>query len=96
MGKGEIEMEAMTYIRGRSIPNSIMFINEAQNITKQDMKTILTRAGEGTKIIIDGDLEQIDMPSLDATNNGLTYVIEALRKMKLLDISILPRENEAD
>jgi len=81
--KGKIEMEAITYIRGRSIPNSIMLIDECQNLNKEEVKTILTRAGEGTKIILTGDLDQIDNNSLDATNNGLTYAIEQFKNSEL-------------
>lgn len=81
--KGLIEMEAITYIRGRSIPNSIILIDECQNLTKDDVKTILTRAGENTKIILTGDIEQIDNSSLDATSNGLTYVIEKFKDSDL-------------
>ena len=81
--KGQIEMEAITYIRGRSIPNSIILIDECQNLTKDEVKTILTRAGDGTKIIMTGDIEQIDNSSLDATNNGLTYVIEKFKDSDL-------------
>jgi predicted ribonuclease YlaK len=77
--KGVIEMEAITYIRGRSIPNSIILIDECQNLTKEEVKTILTRAGENTKIILTGDLEQIDNAGLDATNNGLTHIIEKFK-----------------
>lgn len=78
-GHEKIEMEAITYVRGRSIPNSIILIDEAQNLSHDEIKTILTRAGEGTKIIITGDIEQIDNDDLDATNNGLTYVIEKFK-----------------
>lgn len=81
--KGLIEMEAITYIRGRSIPNSIILIDECQNLTKDEVKTILTRAGEGTKIILTGDIEQIDNSTLDATSNGLTYVIEKFKDSDL-------------
>ena len=81
--KGRIEMEAMTYIRGRSIPNAIILVDECQNLSKEEVKTILTRAGEGTKIILTGDIEQIDNSALDATNNGLTYVIEKFRDSEL-------------
>ena len=77
--KGKIEMEAITYIRGRSIPNAIILVDEAQNLSKEDVKTILTRAGENTKIILTGDIEQIDNLSLDATSNGLTHVIEKFK-----------------
>jgi len=82
--KGRIEMEAITYIRGRSIPNSIILIDECQNLSKEEVKTILTRAGENTKIILTGDIEQIDNSLLDATSNGLTHVIE---KFKGSDLS---------
>lgn len=81
--KDQIEMDALTYIRGRSIPNSIIFLDEGQNISKEDMKTILTRAGENTKIILTGDLDQIDNNNLDAINNGLTYVIEKFKDSEL-------------
>lgn len=80
---GRIEMEAITYIRGRSIPNAIILVDECQNLTKEDVKTILTRAGEGTKIILTGDIEQIDNSLLDATSNGLTHVIEKFKDSEL-------------
>lgn len=81
--KGRIEMEAITYIRGRSIPNAIILIDECQNLSKDEVKTILTRAGEGTKIILTGDIEQIDNSLLDATSNGLTHVIERFKDSEL-------------
>lgn len=78
--KGRIEMEAITYIRGRSLPNSIILVDECQNLSKEEVKTILTRAGENTKIILTGDIEQIDNSALDATSNGLTHVIERFKE----------------
>jgi PhoH-like ATPase len=81
--KGRIEMEAMTYIRGRSIPNAIILVDESQNLTKEEVKTIITRAGENTKIILTGDIEQIDNSVLDATSNGLTHVIEKFKDSDL-------------
>jgi PhoH-like ATPase len=81
--KGLVEMEAITYIRGRSIPNAIILIDECQNLTKEEVKTILTRAGENTKIILTGDIEQIDNTTLDATSNGLTHVIEKFKESEL-------------
>lgn len=81
--KGRIEMEAITYIRGRSIPNAIILIDECQNLSKDEVKTILTRAGENTKIILTGDIEQIDNSLLDATSNGLTHVIESFKDSDL-------------
>jgi predicted ribonuclease YlaK len=81
--KEKIQMEALTYIRGRSIPNAIILIDEAQNIDREDIKTILTRVGEGTKILLNGDVEQIDRNDLDTANNGLSYVIEKFRDSEL-------------
>jgi len=81
--KGKIEFGAITYIRGRSIPNAIILVDESQNLNKEEIKTILTRAGEGTKIILTGDLDQIDNNGLDAINNGLTYTIEKFKDSPL-------------
>ncbi len=74
-----IKVEALTYIRGRSIPKQILIVDEAQNLTNHEIKTIITRAGEGTKIILTGDPYQIDSPYLDVINNGLVHVIERLK-----------------
>lgn len=82
-GMGSIEVEALTYIRGRSIPDQYIIIDEAQNLTKHEVKTILTRVGEGSKIVLMGDPEQIDHPYLDAYNNGLTYVVEKFKNQKI-------------
>ncbi|MBE3570908.1 MAG: PhoH family protein [Bacillales bacterium] len=78
-GMGSIEVEALTYIRGRSIPDQYIIIDEAQNLTKHEVKTILTRVGEWSKIVLMGDPDQIDHPYLDAYNNGLTYVVEKFK-----------------
>jgi PhoH-like ATPase len=78
-GMGSIEVEALTYIRGRSLPKQFIIIDEAQNLTKHEVKTIITRVGEGSKIVLMGDPEQIDHPYLDAYNNGLTYVLEKFK-----------------
>ncbi|MFS0861339.1 PhoH family protein [Fredinandcohnia sp. 179-A 10B2 NHS] len=82
-GMGSIEVEALTYIRGRSIPEQFIIIDEAQNLTKHEVKTILTRVGEKSKIVFMGDTEQIDHPYLDEYNNGLTYVIEKFKDQKI-------------
>jgi PhoH-like ATPase len=82
-GMGSIEVEALTYIRGRSIPDQFIIIDEAQNLTKHEVKTILTRVGEGSKIVLMGDPEQIDHPYLDAFNNGLTYVVERFKEQSV-------------
>ena len=79
MEKGKIEVEAMTFIRGRSISNAFIVIDEVQNMTQHEIKTVLTRVGEGTKIVLTGDIEQIDNVYIDATNNGLSYVVETLK-----------------
>ncbi|MGM7682775.1 PhoH family protein [Cytobacillus sp. Hm23] len=82
-GLGSIEVEALTYIRGRSIPEQFIIIDEAQNLTKHEIKTILTRVGEGSKIVLMGDPEQIDHPYLDEYNNGLTYVVEKFKNERI-------------
>ncbi len=77
--RGSLEMEALTYIRGRSIPGQFILCDEAQNLTPNMVKTLLTRVGEGTKIVFTGDPDQIDHPYLDASSNGLTYLVEKLK-----------------
>lgn len=79
VGLGSIQVEALTYIRGRSIPGQFIIIDEAQNLSKHEVKTIVTRVGEGSKIVLLGDPEQIDHPYLDATSNGLTYIVERFK-----------------
>ena len=83
MQKGTIEIEALTYIRGRSISNAFIIIDEAQNLTTHELKTIITRVGEGTKIVLTGDVEQIDNVYIDATTNGLTHAVEKFKKFEL-------------
>jgi PhoH-like ATPase len=79
-GIGSIQVEALTYIRGRSIPGQFIIIDEAQNLSRHEVKTIVSRVGEGSKIILMGDPEQIDHPYLDAYSNGLTYVVERFKE----------------
>ena len=79
MDLGFVEIEPLTYIRGRSLPNVFMIVDEAQNLTPHEVKTIITRAGEGTKIILTGDPYQIDHPYIDSSNNGLTTVAEKFK-----------------
>ncbi len=79
MEKGKIEIEALTYIRGRSISNAFIVIDEAQNLTKHEIKTIITRIGEGTKIILTGDVEQIDNVYVNETSNGLAHAVEKFK-----------------
>ena len=83
VGQGVIEIEALTYIRGRSISNAFIIIDEAQNLTIHELKTILTRVGDGTKIILTGDIEQIDNVYTDETSNGLTHAVEKFKNYEL-------------
>ena len=83
MQNGTIEVEALTYIRGRSISNAYIIIDEAQNLTAHELKTILTRVGENTKIVLTGDVEQIDNVYLDETSNGLTHAVEKFKEYDL-------------
>ena len=84
MQKGAIEVEALSYVRGRSLPNTIFILDEAQNITYREAKAVITRMGENSKLILLGDLEQIDAPHLDSTTSGLGSVVE---KFKDFDLS---------
>jgi len=78
-----IELEALTYIRGRSLPNVYLLVDEAQNLTPHELKTTVTRAGEGTKIVLTGDPYQIDNPYLDSNSNGLTYIVERMKGQEI-------------
>ena len=79
LDQGLIQVEPLTYIRGRSLPHQYLIVDEAQNLTPHEVKTVLTRAGEGTKVVFTGDPAQIDNPYVDASSNGLTYVIEQFK-----------------
>lgn len=80
---GQIEIDSLTYIRGRSIPQQYIIIDDAQNLTPHEVKTIISRAGKGTKIVLTGDPYQIDNPYLDASSNGLTYLVERFKGQSL-------------
>ncbi len=80
---GILEIEPLTYIRGRSIPNQFIIVDEAQNLTPHEVKTIITRVGDGTKIILTGDPFQIDNPYVDSTNNGLIHVVNRFKNEKI-------------
>lgn len=77
--EGQLEIEPLTYIRGRSLNNAFMIIDESQNLSRHEVKTLITRAGFGTKVILTGDVEQIDTPYLDYSDNGLSYTIEKFK-----------------
>ena len=81
--KGQIEVAPMPFIRGRTFNNSLLIVDEAQNSTIHELKTVITRIGEGSKIVLLGDVEQIDTPYIDTLSNGLTIVTEKFKKSKL-------------
>ncbi len=81
---GLMEIEPLTYIRGRSIPKQYLIVDEAQNLTPHEIKTIISRAGEGTKIVLTGDPYQIDNPYVDSSSNGLTYAVERFKGQELI------------
>jgi PhoH-like ATPase len=83
MDLGILEIEPLTYIRGRSIPNQFIIVDEAQNLTPHEVKTIITRVGDNTKIILTGDPFQIDNPYVDSTNNGLVHVVNRFKSEKI-------------
>jgi PhoH-like ATPase len=83
MEQGIVEIEAMTYIRGRSISNAFMIVDEAQNLTTHELKTIITRVGHGTKLVLTGDIQQIDNSYVDAVSNGLTHAVEKFKEYSI-------------
>ena len=80
---GKIEIEALAFLRGRSIPRQFIIIDDAQNLTPHEIKTIISRAGDGTKVVLTGDPYQIDNPYLDAESNGLTYLVERFKGQEM-------------
>ena len=79
LNQGLLQIEPLTYIRGRSIPQQYLIVDEAQNLTPHEIKTIVTRAGDGTKIVLTGDSLQIDNPYVNSANNGLVYLVEKFK-----------------
>lgn len=96
MESGRLVLEALTYIRGRSIPHQFIIIDEAQNLTPHEVKTIVSRVGEGTKIILTGDVYQIDNPYLDSASNGLSYMVERLKGQALVGHVTLQRSERSE
>ena len=96
MASGQLVLEPLTYIRGRSIPHQFMIVDEAQNLTPHEVKTIVSRVGEGTKIILTGDVAQIDNPYLDASSNGLSYMVERLKGQALIGHVTLARSERSE
>ena len=96
MESKKIEMEAVTYIRGRSLPKMYMIIDEAQNLTPHEVKTIISRAGKGTKVILTGDPTQIDNPYLDKDSNGLTYTVGKFKNQRIYGHMFLERTERSE
>jgi PhoH-like ATPase len=92
----KIEMEAVTYIRGRTLPNMFMIIDEAQNLTPHEIKTIISRAGKGTKVILTGDPSQIDNPYLDKDSNGLTFALGKFRNQSIFGHMTLEKTERSE
>ncbi len=90
-----IEVEALTYIRGRSLPDQFIIIDEAQNLSPHEVKTVVSRAGTGTKVVLTGDPYQIDSPYLDANSNGLTFLVEALKGQRIFGHITLERSERS-
>jgi len=93
---GLMEIEPLTYIRGRSIPKQYMIVDEAQNLTPHEIKTIITRAGEGTKIVLTGDPYQIDNPYVDSASNGLSFSVERLKGQDLTGHTTLSKGERSE
>ncbi len=93
---GMIEVEPLTYIRGRSMPNQYLIVDEAQNLTPHEIKTIITRAGEGTKVVLTGDPYQIDNPYIDSSSNGLTFVVERFKEESIAGHITLVKGERSD
>ena len=83
MNQEKLMIQPLAYIRGRSLSNIFFIVDEAQNLTPHEVKTIITRAGENTKIVFTGDIYQIDTPYLDSQSNGLSYLIDRLQDHEL-------------
>lgn len=93
---GRLVLEPLTYIRGRSIPHQFMIVDEAQNLSPHEVKTIVSRVGEGTKLVLTGDIGQIDNPYLDQSSNGLSYAVERLRGIGVVAHITLQKSERSD
>jgi PhoH-like ATPase len=96
LDSGQIQVEPLTYIRGRSLPQQFMIVDEAQNLTPHEVKTIITRSGDGTKIVLTGDPGQIDNPYVDSASNGLTICADRFRGEKLAGHILLAKGERSD
>jgi PhoH-like ATPase len=93
---GQVVLEPLTYIRGRSIPNQFMIVDEAQNLTPHEVKTIASRVGDGTKLVLTGDATQIDNPYLDSSSNGLSYLVERLKGKSIVGHVTLAKSERSE
>jgi PhoH-like ATPase len=91
-----LEIEALSFIRGRSLPNQYMIVDEAQNLTPHEIKTIVSRAGEGTKVVLTGDPYQIDNMYLDENSNGLSYLVDAFKGQRIFGHVTLQRSERSE
>ncbi len=96
MESKKIEMEAVTYIRGRTLPKMFIIIDEAQNLTPHEVKTIISRAGEGTKVVLTGDPSQIDNPYLDKDSNSLTYTVSKFKNQPIFGHMLLEKTERSE
>ncbi len=96
MESKKLEMEAVTYIRGRTLPNMFIIIDEAQNLTPHEVKTIISRAGQGTKVVLTGDPSQIDNPYLDKDSNALTYTVSRFKHQAIFGHVLLDRTERSE
>jgi PhoH-like ATPase len=93
---GQVVLEPLTYIRGRSIPHQFMIVDESQNLTPHEVKTIASRVGEGTKLVLTGDATQIDNPYLDSSSNGLSYLVERLKGKPIIGHVTLAKSERSE
>ncbi len=91
-----LQLEALTYMRGRSIPNQFIIIDEAQNLTPHEIKTVISRAGNHTKMVLTGDPYQIDSPYLDSSSNGLSYTVERLKGQEVFGHVLLAKNERSN
>jgi PhoH-like ATPase len=96
MASGQVVLEPLTYIRGRSIPHQFMIVDESQNLTPHEVKTIASRVGEGTKLVLTGDATQIDNPYLDSSSNGLSYLVERLKGKNIVGHVTLAKSERSE
>ncbi len=96
MADGRLVLEPLTYIRGRSIPHQFMIVDEAQNLTPHEVRTIISRVGEGTKIVLTGDIGQIDNPYLDGSSNGLSYTVERMKGLGVVGHVMLEKSERSE